>query len=230
MLLTSGCSMIDNLSPGETQIRQQQIDSAIEEININAMFEITLIQDNRAYIDIICGENFQPKIDISTVNNQLHLNHNIKNRWLHGYDKVKLRIHLPRIAVINIRTPSKIETEGTLSTETLTVIDWSDYAECNLTVNTTKFNLHTSGDSFGIYSISGKAKGTEIYSRGSASISCTNLQAESCKLSHKSIMDIPVNASHQLDVTILASGNVYYSGDPTISLTRNGSGNLIRNE
>jgi len=229
-LLASGCSMIDRLSPGETQIRQHQIANTIEEISINAMFEIVLIQDSKAYVEIICGENFQPKIDISAVDNQLNLNHSIKNRWLHGYDKVKLRIHLPRVTAINIRTPSKVETEGMLNTETLTLTDWSDYSECNITVNTSKFSLHTSGDSFGIYRINGQSKGTEIYSRGSATINCTNLQAESCNLYHKSIMDLPVNVSHKLDVTILASGNVYYSGNPTISLTRNGSGNLIRNE
>ncbi|MGE0077448.1 MAG: DUF2807 domain-containing protein [Bacteroidales bacterium] len=223
------CSLIDKWSPGETEVRTVQITNSFEDINIDNIFEITLIQDENSYVDIICGCNFQSKVDVKVEDNTLILDHSIKNRWLNGYDKVKLELHLPTLSTINIHKPIKIETVGTFKTDSFYLIDWSDYSDCNVSVEVNNLAIHTSGDSFGTYIITGKTNTSTIYGRGSAKIDCSALQTETCEYYQKSIVDASINVGNQFDVQIESSGNVYYSGSPNISLVRSGSGKLIQN-
>ena len=227
-MLMAGCGLIDQWSPGEMECKTIQITSNIEKIDVGNIFEIKLIQDDNAHIDVICGNNFQHKVEITLKDNILILDHNIKNRWLNGYDKIILEIHIPYLPPINVLKPVKIETQGTFKTETFYLVDWGDYTDCNVSIDVNNLVLHTSGDNFGTYIISGKTKNTNIRGGGSARIDCSALQTETCQLIHQSITDLTINVNEQFDVQIESSGNVYYAGDPTVKLVRNGSGKLIK--
>jgi len=224
--LLAGCSLMDDWSAGDIEVRRITINNDLADIKVENIFEITLIQDDSAYIDVICGENFQPKVDIHADGKSLIIDHSINNRWLHGYDKVKLEVHLTYIPTMNIYSPIKLETRGTFKTNQLYLIDWGNFTECNVSIDANLLRLDTSGDSFGVYKVRGTSLLTEIYSRGSASIDCSGLQTKACILHHKSIMDASITVTDKLDIDIISSGNVFYRGNPTVTLTRSGSGNV----
>lgn len=226
--LLAGCNLIDDWSAGDIEVRRITINNDMVDIKVKNIFEITLIQDDSAYIDVICGENFQPKVDIHADGKSLIIDHSINNRWLRGYDKVKLEVHLTYIPTMNIYSPIKLETQGTFNTNTFYLVDWGSFTECNVSINVDKLIVQTSGDNFGEYNIKGTSRVTDIAVRGSTKIDCSGLQTESCNLYHKSIMDVSLTVSNNFVVNIISSGNAYYRGNPTVTLTRSGSGNIYQ--
>ncbi|KAB2870890.1 MAG: hypothetical protein F9K37_04740 [Bacteroidales bacterium] len=228
LIILTGCDLLDNFRGGNIESRRFNINTSIDHIKVNNTFDITLVQDNSSFVDITCGENFQPKVVISIKEKTLMLNHGVNYQWINGYEKIKLEIHIPNISSIDVYKPSKIQTLGTFNSTQFRLIDWGNFIDCNLDVSTDFLRVDSSGDSFGSYSIKGSAIKSVFYCRGSAKFSCTEFQTDTCQISQESILDLSISVKNFLDVRIESTGNVFYTGNPTINLTRNGKGELIK--
>lgn len=226
--LLAGCGLVEDWSEGDTETRTIQITDKIATIEVRNIFVVTLIQDDSSYLNVTCGENFQAKMQIKMVDGVLVLDHNISHRWLYGYDKVKAEIHLGYLPAINVHNPAKIETLGTFTSDSFYLIDWEDFSECDVSIDVKSLKIETSDDHFGVFIVKGKSGKTEMSCRGSSRFDCSALETDTCYLSQESTVDLPINVNQLFDVTIKSSGNVYYSGNPTIKLTRWGSGELIK--
>lgn len=224
----SGCDLLDNFGDAKIESRRFNINSSIEHIKVYNTFDITLVQDNSSFAVITCGEDIQSKVEIRVEDNVLIVDHNVNNRWLRGYEKIRIELHFPSVPVINVYKPCKIESLDTLKTDVFYLVDWGNFTDCRVCIDVNLFCIHSSGDSFGSYVVDGKALKSEIYCRGSANYTLNNFYTDSCFLSQESIMDIHLNVNNYLDVLIKSTGNVYYTGEPTINLIRKGEGNLIR--
>lgn len=219
---------MNNFGDGKIESRRFNINANIDHLKVLNTFDITLVQDNNSFAVITCGENIQPKVEIRVEDNVLIVDHAINNRWLSGYEKIRIELHFPSIPVINVYKPCKIEALDTLRTDVFYLVDWGNFADCRVSIDANLFCIHSSGDSFGSYVIGGKALKSEIFCRGSANYSFKDFYTDSCFLSQESIMDIDLNVSVFFDVLIKSSGNVYYTGEPSINLIRKGEGNLIK--
>lgn len=199
-------------------------------IEVESMFEIELVSDTLNKVLITCGENLYPYVKITTLDNVLHLKHDIKNNWSRKYEKVKLKLHTNSLLIINVRKPCKIFNNDIYKGNTLMIIDWNKYCDLNLNINLEYFHIEMSTDNFGQYSIKGKTQRVFILGRGSCFIKADNLISENCSVLHRGIGDIYVNVSNQLDVALESSGNVYYMGEPAhINVQhRLGTGNIYK--
>ena len=62
---------------------------------LHPFVEYELIQDSINYVEITCGENLFPFIDVQVQDSALTIANNNKCRFLRGYDKnVKAKIHI----------------------------------------------------------------------------------------------------------------------------------------
>jgi hypothetical protein len=80
--------------------------------------------------------------------------------------------------------------------------------------------------SAGIAHISGMATTQDITVGGSGDYHAENLSSSNATAGTSSAGDIFINASETLDATVTGSGSITYSGDPVLTSTDSGSGEL----
>lgn len=226
--MLTGCTFDDLFNSDNITTRKVTVNNAYGNIEITAMFDITLIQDTATFALITCSDNSQSKVNIYIKDSTLYLDNSIAMRWLYGYDIVKVELHLPSIPPINVRKPIKIQTLDTFTTDMFYLIDWGCYSECNVNVNTNLVCVHTSDDSFDNIVIKGHSINSALYIRGSSYFDASLLYVDNCELHYKSINDLFINVSQAFVVSILSSGDVHYWGNPTVILEQKGSGKLIQ--
>ncbi len=79
-------------------------------------------------------------------------------------------------------------------------------------------------DGSGDVTVSGKGDNLNIKSDGSGSIMASDYDSRDVKVDTKSSGDIRISASDDLNIKLSGSGNVYYRGNPKLSLEDKGSG------
>jgi hypothetical protein len=82
--------------------------------------------------------------------------------------------------------------------------------------------------SAGIAQISGMATTQNVIVGGSGDYRAENLLSTSATASASSAGDIFINASDTLDATVTGSGSITYSGDPALTPSDSGSGEIKR--
>lgn len=222
-ILTVFTSCKDGLfNAGEVVTREVLLDDKISLIEVNSMFDITLVQDTINKALTTCGENLQPDIDIFIKDGTLHINNSIKYSWSRDYEKVKLELHLISIPQINVRKPIYMTTRDTFKTNEFFLVDWGKFTELNVTLDVNNCAIAVSSDNFGHFTVKGKAVNATFNGWGSSFIYAEGLQTQNCTVNHRSIGDTYVNVSNTLNVTIETSGKVYYYGNPS-TITTNDS-------
>lgn len=190
------------------------LDKKISSIEVNTMLDITLVQDSINKAIVTCGENLLPDINIFVKDDILHLNNTLKYNWSRSYERVKLELHLISIPQLNIRKPAYITTRDTFKTNEFFLIDWGEFTEVDVNIDVNSCTIDVSSDDFGHYKISGKAVSATFYGKGSSFIYANELRTQNCTVKQLSIGDIFINVSNELRVSLLSSGNIYYSGNP----------------
>lgn len=216
LLLIFSCKDEAFFNAGGTNSREILLSNNIKSIEIQAMFNITLIQDTINKVIVTCGENLQHNIDVSIKNGILYLKHNVKYNWSRPYKKIELELHLISVPTINVRNPVYITSRDTLKTTEFFLIDWEQFTELNVTLNVRNVAIDVSSENFGSYTIKGKAESATFNNWGSAFIDAKDIQVKDCNVAQKSIGDIYVNVTNELRVSFKSTGRVFYYGNPKI--------------
>lgn len=227
--LTSSCRKDALFDAGKTTTREISINDDFNGIEVKQMFDIVLANDTVNRIYVTCGENLQPQMDIYVKDGILYLDHHIKYNWSRNYEKTKLILRLNHFPRINVRKPEYITTLDTLKTNVFDYVDWEKFTEMDVTLNVTQCNIGMSSDNFGHYTIRGKATNATLWGWGSTFLYGEDMNIENCYIKHRGIGDLYVNVSNSLTVSLEATGNVYYKGNPTITIEQHlSTGKLIR--
>lgn len=214
LLCLVSCEKNAFFKAGETVSREILFEGKFKIIEVNSMLEITLVQDSINKAIVTCGENLQPNIDFYVQDSVLHLDNSIKYNWSRSYDKIKLELHLVRTPQLNIRKPVSIVTRDTFKTTEFFLIDWGTFTDLDVTLDVNNCAIDLSPEGFGHYTVKGKAFSATFNGKGSAFIYANDLKIQNCIVKQLSIGDIYVNVTNELKVSLLSSGNVYYSGNP----------------
>lgn len=218
LLSFNSCMKEGLFNAGETVSRKVPLADFIKTIEVQAMFDITLIQDSINKAIVICGENLQDNIHIYIKNDILYLKSSVKYDWSRSYSKIKLELHLIYIPTINVRNPVYISTLGTFKTNEFFLIDWEQFTELDVTLDVHNCALDVSSENFGHYTIKGNAESATFNNWGSAFIDARGMHVKNCMVSQKSIGDTYVNVINELMVSFKTTGKVYYYGNPRIIL------------
>lgn len=225
--LLNSCNLIDYIDTEDEITERRSIASDVVSIDINGLFSITLVQDSLSFVDVICPNNLQHLVDVTVDEQKLVLVNNISARFLTGYDRVGLEIHLPNVNAININEPSSLCTDGIFATSSLHIVCSALYADCNMNIDVDYFNLSTNYKSYATFYFEGSASVSDLLVYRMCRVSAFDLETNQCHIQQYSLDNVYLNVNDELDAEIVLSGNIYYKGNPVITRTGNGSGQII---
>lgn len=217
----TSCEKNAFFNAGEVITREILLENYISDIEVNTMFDITLVQDTINKALVTCGENLQPDIEIFVKNDTLYLNNSVKYKWSRSYDKIKLDLHLKSIPQLTIWKPVYITTRDTFKTNSFFLIDWGMFTELDVNINVNSCYIDVSSENFGHYTLKGKAVNAFFLGWGSSFFYAEGLQVQNCIVKQRSIGDIYINVLNELNVTIETTGKVYYYGNPSTIVINN---------
>ena len=218
------------LDAGDTITKEIRIDSTFSSINIENIFDITLVNDTVNKVLVTCGENLQSFVSIEARGGILHFDHSIKQKWSRSYEKIKLEVHLTFGHTINIHEPISLKTKGIFTCNNFTIVDWGKVSEVDVNLDVNFCGIYMSSDNFGYYKVKGKAQASEIWGYGSAYVVADSLVTQNCHVLQRGIAEVKVNVTGQLSVSLEFTGDVYYTGNPTevIIEKQTSTGRLIK--
>lgn len=90
-------------------------------------------------------------------------------------------------------------------------------------------SLNTANLSSGSIQLHGEAIQNNITTYGLGTITCTELFTDSVYIDSRSTGDVYTHANKYLNAKLVGEGNVYYTGNPVMSVTSTSSGTAINN-
>lgn len=215
---------------GETVTKEIRIDSVFSSIDIENIFDITLVNDTVNKVLVTCGENLQPYVSIRVNNGILYFDHSVKQNWSRSYQKIKLEVHLTFGPRIDIHEPISLKTKGVFTCNNFTFVDFWKVSEVDVNIDANFCGIYMSSDNFGYYKVKGKAQNAEIWGWGSAYVIADSLVTQNCHVLQRGMADVYVNVTGQLSVSLEFTGDVYYTGNPTsvVIEKQTSSGRLIK--
>ena len=223
LLIFTLCSC-DALNPFEKdgEYIEKRIELAgVSSIQNNNIFKIILIEDDDEYVLLKGGLNIISKVAIEIKDNKVTLDHSHKNNFT-NYNLIVAEFHLKEFKKIRTETPSNYSTQGTISGDILDIdiISESELVEMKLNLNYNKLDFHTYGSVAGGYEFIGACTEANYVLNGIINIKASELQTANTNIAQNGIGEAHVWVENKLSVTIYSSGNMYYKGNPEISINR----------
>ena len=215
---------------GDTVTRELKIEVQFSIIDIENIFDITLVNDTVNKVLVTCGENLQPYVSIKVKDGILYFDHSVKENWSRSYQKIKLEVHLTFGPRIDIHEPISLKTIGVFKADYFALIDFWKVSEVDINLDVHTCGIYMSSDNFGYFKVKGKAQTADIWGWGSAYVLADSLVTQNCHVIQRGMADVHVNVTGQLAVSLEFTGDVYYRGNPTevIIEKQTSTGRLIK--
>lgn len=214
LLLAVSCNKA-LFNAGDTITTTVKVEQAFSIVDIENIFDITLVNDTVNLVEITCGENLQSYVSVNVKDGILYLNHTVKQNWSRSYEKIKLKVHLTFGPRIDIHKPVSLKTQGAFKCDNFTIVDWWKVSEVDVDLDVNFCGIYMSSDNFGYFKVRGKAQFADIWGWGSARVMADELVvAGNCHVTQRGMADVYVNVNGQLGVSLEFTGNVYYRGNP----------------
>jgi hypothetical protein len=202
LVLATGCHhRIGNqvIGSGKRALQKRDV-SPFTSISTEGSFEIEVVCQQPASLQIEADDNILPLISTEISNNVLRL------KTLQSYavsEPVTLKITVPNLEGLSASGAGKIEISG---------------------LKNDKFEIDSSGAP--TIRVAGTTKVVDISSSGAARIDTHKLRASRAVVDSKGLSQIELDARDQLDVTISGPSHVTYEGDPVVTKQIHGPGKL----
>lgn len=216
---------------GDTVTTIKVVNEPFTTIDIENIFDITLVNDTVNKVEVTCGENLQSYVSVNVKDGILYLDHSVKQNWSRSYEKIKLKVHLTFGPRIDIHEPISLKTEGVFKCDNFTIIDFWKVSEVDVAIDADFCGIYMSSDNFGYFKVKGKAQSADIWGWGSAYVMADELViAGNCHVKQRGMADVYVNVAGQLSVSLEFTGDVYYKGNPSQIIIEQqlSSGRLIK--
>jgi len=233
LLLTNACSK----SPGDcftSAGKAITMERSIDDFTGILMFDnidVELISGNSPKVEVTAGEHLIENITTEVIDSVLYIKNQNGCNFVRSYNKpLQVKVYFQRIDSLEYRSIGNLICRDPISTANSFKIDIYEGAgriELELNTKSSHLNFH-----YGTAEliVSGFSQVNYIYQASYGPVDARNLRTSFNYLENKSTNDCWVQANVALGVTISSIGNVYYWGNPDISLVRNGSGQLLRGQ
>jgi hypothetical protein len=214
---------------GKITTREIVIQHPISAFNVHSIFDISVVRDTLNKIMVTCGENLQSFVDIYSEGDSVFLEQHTKENWSRNYEKIKLELHINENFLINIWAPVNITTVGILNISDFAVIDWGIFSEIDVDLNVNNCTIVNSPEHFGLFKARGKSNSTFLWNRGSCRFLMDSLINKSCYVKQGGWAEMHINAKDNLIISLEYTGNIFYKGDPQITIEKQiSTGRLIK--
>ena len=194
---------------GNIEIAEISIDN-FEKINVGGNYNVTLVQSKESRVTITTDQNLLTYINTEVHNKTLNINNVHK---LKSSDGIKVDIYYNTIEKLYSTGTSKIDNEGVLESEHLTIsLSGAGAIDLELATSTLKVNLTGAG----VITLSGKTVHQEIQMSGAGGLSAKELSSDICSINLSGLGGAEVYANEKLEATITGLGGIIYSGNPSI--------------
>jgi hypothetical protein len=182
------------------------------------------------HLTISAGENLLSGITSRIENNTLVLGNSHICNWVRSFEKpITIKLFYQRLDSIEFRSAGLLSCADTLKADSIYVSVKEGGGTIKLILNTQKSFINHEYGTADVH-LYGRSEVNYIYQANYGPVIADSLYAKFNFLENFGTNLCKVYAEIQLGVTISGPGNVYYRGNPAISLVKTGSGNLIRIE
>jgi len=214
-------------STGEVITEDRQIED-FSIIVLNDNVDLLLTSSNSNTLTVSAGKNLMSKIITETSGDTLTISNNNSCNWIRSYN-VPIEISLPvnHLTEIIYQSIGNINCSDTIFSDSLSINVIEGAGDINILTNAylTRANIHYGTADL---KLSGNCVLSFVYSVSFGLVDNRELKASQIYARTKSSNDIYLNAQNLLSVEIGNIGNVYYKGNPEISLSGNGGGQLLK--
>jgi len=214
-------------STGEVIIEERQFED-FSTIVLNDNVDLLLTPSNSNTLTVSAGKNLMGKIVTEVNGDTLTISNNNSCNWVRSYD-VPIEVSLPvnHLTEIIYQSIGNVNCSDTLFSDSLSINVIEGAGEINILTNSylTRANIHYGTADL---KLSGVCVLSFVYSVSFGLVDNRELKASQIYAISKSSNDVYLNAQHLLSIEIGNIGNVYYKGNPEISLSGSGSGQLLK--
>lgn len=204
-LHTTGAIIIEERKPG-----------GFTGITIQDVFSVEIIPDSSDRIELVAGEKLLPFISIINTNQHLTIKNENQCNWLRSFrNRPLLKIYTDSLTHIIVEGEIDLVFTDTLFADSLIYEVWTGLSTADILISTHKFVFSLNGGS-GKFTVAGNAGLSYIYAVGAGFVYAGEMPCDYGYITNVSTGDIFVNVTKELIVRLRNSGDVYYSGCPTI--------------
>ncbi|KAA3649896.1 MAG: DUF2807 domain-containing protein [Bacteroidetes bacterium] len=208
-------------------VEEQRQTADFYSIEVEDRINLHLTQSNQRTITVKAGKNLQEFIDLSVQDNTLYIKNNNRCNWVRSFKKeIDIYISLPEVHNIVYRGGGDVELTNTFTQTNFALDMWKASGNIYLSLNCDYVSLKSHAGTADI-TCNGTSNELILYTNGNGFINAENLQAKKALAINKNTGQLVVRVSDELKAEIKGSGNIEYFGNPTIDLTKTGTGNLI---
>ena len=214
---------------GESVVEHKTLD-VFNRIIVNNGINVVLNHGNTHSAVIEGWKNLMPKIILSVDNDgTLVIEDTNRFNFVRNPDNMTT-VHLTYTGELNtveLSGNGNITSVDTMIVSSLAILCWGASGDVNLNVKTESVYIGTF-DNVAPVTVGGFANSVGIINWGYNPYYLSGLETYYADIHHHGPTNVYVNASESLSVVVYGTGNVYYIGNPEITFTRKGKGNLLK--
>ena len=195
-------------------------------VQISGIFNIVFIQDSVNRL-VISGKNSVNSIGAEVINDTLKIEDS--KAITINTEKNTLYLHFRELEYIATNDPVNFSNEDTIKARNLSFEATGEISEGTMTVDCEYLTVVNSDNTLGYMRFYGKSDYCTICNRYGAVVFADSLSCINADVTNESVGDVYVNPSQSLNAFIRSSGNIYYYGNPVVTISeKRGNGNVIK--
>jgi hypothetical protein len=213
-------------STGKTVTEDRSL-TPFKTIFLKDNLNLIITDDTIQKVSVEAGEHLLSEIRTEVKNGQLFISNDNSCNWVRSYKK-PLNVYLSLKNVIDIfhYGSGDITSQEKINKDT---IIFHLYTSGNININMNSNYIWLDMDKLGDFTLSGKTHSLVSYTIGLGKLNTTGLACQDFYQKNDSQGSSDIHSDSLLRVEINNSGNIYYTGTPSVvSRMGGGSGNLIK--
>ncbi|MBI2280212.1 MAG: DUF2807 domain-containing protein [Bacteroidetes bacterium] len=212
---------------GDTITEERAVSQSFENIELNDKINLIIRQDSVFSLKVVGGANLMPLITTEVAANQLIIKSDNKCSFLRSYDEpINVFLSVPNLKKITYKGQGNISSGNMLVYPDFTIESDKGTGSINLSLTTNNLRIlqHTGPADF---TVVGSSKYTYLYTNGNGWFYFENFSSDDTHVNTAGTGDAIVRSNNNLLVELYAIGNVYYYGNPTLTVSHHtGSGEV----
>lgn len=194
-----------------------------DKIGVGGSFYVTLVKGKEGNITIKADENLLEYIETEVENGSLKINTK-KGYQIQTNKKIEITIPFEEIEAVSLAGSGNINSDATINTNTLK-LSLAGSGDLTLKVETESVNTNIAGS--GNMNLKGETTNLTCSIAGSGNVNAYDLKSDISTIKIAGSGNANLNAENEIHGSSVGSGNIYYSGNPTIVKVKSvGSGSV----
>lgn len=232
-MITNSCTKTDHLDCLKgtgSDITESRDVSSFNKIVLNDNVNLVITQDTNISIQVTAGEKLIGKVGTDISNNVLSITNNNTCNWVRSFDReIIVYVGINNLNQIEYRGSGDITSTNEIKSDSLLLQIWEGAGTIDLQVNTQRNYIYFHIGTADVF-YSGKTHLSYVSAASFGPIDARNLKSTYTYIGNSGSNNCFVGADLALEASISSIGNIYYFGNPQITLSNTGQGELIKYE